>query len=269
MDAPADRPTDESVSRFLRWLSPLQYDSVQSDIYSRRHSDSLTWFLDCPEFQTWLSPEGGDGADILFCPGIPGAGKTVLASTVVDYLLETHRRVRDDKEVGIAWVYLRFNARLSQTSASVLGSICAQLLRGSQEAMESAMSRYSPTSDQTADIRIISELLRQCLGAYKVAYLIVDALDEFSEDDLDWMPLVREIQAHLGRSKLLVTSRPIASIEETFAKAPTVHIAAHSADILSYIRMSLEQPEFAKYLRGDDYLRQHVENSLLEKSQGM
>jgi hypothetical protein len=130
-------------------------------------------------------------------------------------------------------------------------------------------SVVSPFPDQTVDMRTISEIIRRCLDAYDAAYLVIDALDEFSEEDLGWMPLLQEIQAHLGRAKILITSRPIASIEQAFADAPKVRVSAQPADIVSYIRMSLDQPVFAKHLRGDESLRRHIENNLAEKSQGM
>jgi hypothetical protein len=38
------------------------------------------WLLDSDEFQKWLKQSG----QTMFCPGILGVGKTILASIVVD-----------------------------------------------------------------------------------------------------------------------------------------------------------------------------------------
>lgn len=66
----------------LRWLSPLRSQAMQGDNFSRRHEGTGHWLLESPQFRSWLQ----GNADVLWCPGLPGAGKTILASIVVDRL---------------------------------------------------------------------------------------------------------------------------------------------------------------------------------------
>jgi Cdc6-like AAA superfamily ATPase len=51
--------------------------------------------LDSNEFQEWLN----QSKQTLLCTGIPGAGKTVITSVVVDYLNENFQ---NDANIGIA-----------------------------------------------------------------------------------------------------------------------------------------------------------------------
>ncbi|KAJ7926779.1 hypothetical protein B0H13DRAFT_2313276 [Mycena leptocephala] len=59
----------------IEWLSPLNFFIRQQDISNARHPGTGEWLLDDLKFQDWKSNTGG----VLWCSGIPGAGKTVLA----------------------------------------------------------------------------------------------------------------------------------------------------------------------------------------------
>jgi hypothetical protein len=61
----------------------------------------------------------------LFCPGIPGAGKTILVSIAIDYL---QRRLRDC-DVGIAYLYHNFRRVDDQTVEQLIANLLNQLLR--------------------------------------------------------------------------------------------------------------------------------------------
>ncbi|RYO87951.1 hypothetical protein DL766_010235 [Monosporascus sp. MC13-8B] len=64
----------------LDWITPIDYTPQQNDYFSRRQAGTGEWLLDSTEYQAWLKTDG----QTLFCPGIPGAGKTILASVVIE-----------------------------------------------------------------------------------------------------------------------------------------------------------------------------------------
>ena len=70
----------------MEWLSPSDFPAQQYDIICRRQEGTGEWFLETPEFTRWL--EGSDKT--LFCPGIPGAGKTMMAAITIGSLLTGH-----------------------------------------------------------------------------------------------------------------------------------------------------------------------------------
>ncbi|KXH49586.1 ankyrin repeat protein [Colletotrichum nymphaeae SA-01] len=88
---------DENKVMILEWLTPINFAAQQSDNIERRYGGTGLWLLDCPEFQTWIQTE----SSTLFCPGLPGAGKTILASVVVEYL---HKRFSTDPTIGVAFI---------------------------------------------------------------------------------------------------------------------------------------------------------------------
>ncbi|KAF2192220.1 hypothetical protein K469DRAFT_716724 [Zopfia rhizophila CBS 207.26] len=89
--------------RLLEWISPTDYPAQQSDIIKRRQEGTGQWFLDAPEVARWLSEPKGT----LFCPGIPGAGKTMVAAIAIDHLL----KLVQNNSHGVAYVYCNYKAQ--------------------------------------------------------------------------------------------------------------------------------------------------------------
>ncbi|KAI1871350.1 uncharacterized protein JN550_004795 [Neoarthrinium moseri] len=69
----------------MQWLSPFDCDAEQ-DRYRRTRSickDPGRWLIEDDRFQDWFRPHGSS-TPLLWLSGIPGAGKTILASVVID-----------------------------------------------------------------------------------------------------------------------------------------------------------------------------------------
>ncbi len=66
----------------LAWLCPLPMNQVHQTISDRAEKGSGEWFLSSEAFKSWCL----DTDNCLWCWGIPGAGKTVLASIVVNHI---------------------------------------------------------------------------------------------------------------------------------------------------------------------------------------
>jgi hypothetical protein len=106
----------------LDWLTPINYGPQQSDFIGRRQAGTGQWLLDSAEFQAWLYTK----KQTLFCPGIPGSGKTILTSIVVDYL---YTKFRKDQDVGIAYLYCDFRRQHEQNPEELLASLLKQLIQ--------------------------------------------------------------------------------------------------------------------------------------------
>ncbi|RYP45753.1 hypothetical protein DL768_007929 [Monosporascus sp. mg162] len=147
------READEKCQEILNWLSPLNYAAQQRDSYSRARPGTGQWLLDSDEYQCWLTLSN----QTLFCPGIPGAGKTTLTSIIIEDL---HDRFGSDPTIGIAYVYFNFNRKDEQELQGLL----------------------SATRNQTANAAAgeISTVLKSVANMYSKVYLLIDALDEYS-----------------------------------------------------------------------------------------
>src|ERR1700759_771510 len=69
----SQRRTDQEYQIIQSWLTSVNYGPYQSDIIARRQGGTGEWILKSHEFQEWLK----QNHQTLFCPGIPGAGKTI------------------------------------------------------------------------------------------------------------------------------------------------------------------------------------------------
>lgn len=67
----------------------------------------------------WLDTKG----QTLFCPGIPGAGKTILTSIVIEHL---HQKF-ENTDVAICYIYCDFRRQNDQGLADLLASLLKQL----------------------------------------------------------------------------------------------------------------------------------------------
>ena len=107
----------------LKWISNSDYPSQQSDIIKNRQEGTGQWFLDAPEVAKWLSEPKGT----LFCPGIPGAGKTMVAAIAIDYLLKLVQS--SSHPHGVAYVYCNYKAQEEQDASRMLAAILKQLVQ--------------------------------------------------------------------------------------------------------------------------------------------
>lgn len=67
----------------LQWISNLDFRPKHTVNLILRSPNTGIWLLEDENFQVWLNREGSSG---IWCPGIPGAGKTVLSSMIVHHL---------------------------------------------------------------------------------------------------------------------------------------------------------------------------------------
>ncbi|GKT57827.1 hypothetical protein ColTof4_09810 [Colletotrichum tofieldiae] len=118
-----DWKEDISNEAILDWVTPLDYGSQQSDFIGRRQEGTGQWLLDSTQYLEWT----GNEKQTLFCPGIPGAGKTILTSIVVDDL---SKRFRDVENANVAYIYCNFRRQNDQKVEDLLASVLKQLCQG-------------------------------------------------------------------------------------------------------------------------------------------
>ncbi|KAI8652813.1 PNP-UDP-1 domain-containing protein [Fusarium keratoplasticum] len=166
---------NEEEENLLQWLSPIDHAKTQVD--KARGRDPGTgagkWLLDSSEFQGWLDA----GNKTLFCPGIPGAGKTVLASIVIENLLG-RREQTDSKPIGVAFIYLDFKQQLELVQ--LLGSILRQLAAHHSSALGSVKKLHDTCKAESREvyIREVRDVLHSIVPSFSRLFIVVDALDE-------------------------------------------------------------------------------------------
>ncbi|KAK3942745.1 ankyrin repeat-containing domain protein [Diplogelasinospora grovesii] len=257
------RQDDHDRLALLHWLTPTDYAPQQSDLISRRQAGTGQWFLNSEAYQTWLRA----AQTRLFCPGIPGAGKTISSAITVHDLGE---RFQDDPETGLAYIYFNFRQQDQQTIEDVLASLLKQLLRGMTGDSSSGALKHLHDLRKRQHRPSIEELtdgLRSVAGMYSRVYFVMDGLDEASDIcRKELLSKLFELQSRC-KANILATSRPIPEIVSRFEGSLSLEIRANSEDVEKYLDGHMEQ--LPSCVRRHPELQKEIKVALSEAVDGM
>lgn len=185
----------------------------------------------------------------LFCPGIPGTGKTILSSIVINELI-----IKASKQgnIGVAYVYFNFRRKSEQTIDNILRCLLKQLARALPSMPHGVKSLYDRETKQgtrTSPGEIVAAL-RSVSAIYSQVFIIIDALDECETSRGYLSALLSQIESLRPSTdlRLFATSRHIPDIEEKFKGCLTQEISASEEDVRKYVdgNMSYYLPGFAQ-----------------------
>ncbi|KAH7165444.1 hypothetical protein EDB81DRAFT_253192 [Dactylonectria macrodidyma] len=226
-------------------IGPLDYESDQRTASKQRYVTSGTWVLEDPRFTKWA--EGNMARDnILFLHGIPGSGKTTLASCIID-----HMRSKSHKLNGpVAFFYFKHNLRegTRRTKGEMFRAILAQLLTQDDALLE--YMHHQCADKSKAEISLgpfLEDCMKHCLMNQKRVWIILDGLDECDEEydtnKLESEQVIRwfqEVALPLScQTRLLISGQRDGHIEAMLSKAPEISLDTsqrHFCDIEGYTR---------------------------------
>ncbi|KAH9235171.1 hypothetical protein K456DRAFT_1737791 [Colletotrichum gloeosporioides 23] len=259
-----DEQTSRQEREILNWLTATDYAPQQRDNLSRRYTRTNQWLLDSDEYKSWVSVR----SQTLLCPGMPGAGKTILASVVVDDLFH---RYQDDSDVGIAYVYCNFKYQERQNYYDMLSSITKQLAQGRSPIPGSLKELYN-ANQRKKTARTLQEtidVLQSVASSYKCVFIIIDALDECEPKSRQaLLSEVFRLQKHHS-TNLLATTRKIPEIVEFahFMNATTLQILAREIDVSRYISSRI--PDMQSFVQRRPEVQDEIQKGILCKINGM
>jgi hypothetical protein len=226
------RHLDQEQRAILDWLTPIDYAPQQSDHFNRRQPGTGQWLLKSDEYQAWLMTN----KQTLFCPGIPGAGKTILTSIAIDELCTLSA---EDSSIGIAYIYCNFQRHDEQNVDDLLANILKQLAqsqaslpRGVEDLYDHHKAkRTRPSLDE------ILTVLHSVMAIYSRTFIVVDAIDECKVASGCRSRFLSEIFSFQEKYavNLFVTSRFIPEITEKFSASTQLEIRAHTEDVQNYL----------------------------------
>jgi len=217
----------------LQWLTPTEYHSQQHDFSRERQPGTGQWFVNSKEFQSWLQASN----HTLFCHGIPGSGKTILTSTVIDNLCRIYSK---NNSVGIAYVYCNFRQQGIQKIHDLIATLLRQLAQVHSPLPATVKGLYDQNQERKTQPSLtdLVATLYSVISASSKTFVILDALDELSND------CRRELLSEIfmirdkTRLNLLLTSRPNQDLERQVKECTSgesIEILARDNDISCYL----------------------------------
>ncbi|KAK1701441.1 hypothetical protein BDP55DRAFT_517253, partial [Colletotrichum godetiae] len=257
----------EQVSKhqheILEWLTPSNYSSQQRDYFSARHPGTTSWLLESREFE-WISNKG----QTLLCRGMPGAGKTIMTSVVIDYLIH---QFREQPSIGIAYIYCNFKEAEHQTCHDLLSSLTKQLAQSRSPFPQSLEALYN-THQRHKTLRSNQEtidLLQTIASCYERVFIVIDALDECDENARQaFLPEIFRLQQRF-QVNIFATTRNIPEIIQAveFEKSVPIEIRATEGDVLRYV--SGRMTRMQSFVRSNLDIQQEIRDSIAKKVNGM
>lgn len=237
----------------------------KKEIKTDRNFDKSSgeWLKRSNEYQRWQDFEGG----LLWCSGVAGAGKTVLADIISDDL-----NARYAGDVGTQVITIFFDHDSTYSSQQYLASLWKQLAMRplfDLDELDSLDRRYVEEEilpDETA----WKEMLLREVRKYSRVFLIADALDESKIDDP--LQFVEELVGLLPVANILITTRPDLRIDDAkiVGKIATIEIKAHEEDLLKYVNKRVsESRQFERLFCQKPQLEDQIKQQVLKNSQGM
>lgn len=248
----------------LDWLTPIDYYPQQNECVRQRQPGTGQWLLDSAEFRDWVKAEN----ETLFCPGIPGAGKTILTSIVVE---ELSKRFDGDGNIAIAYIYCNFKRQHEQSCENILASLLKHLAQRRPQLPQVIEALYErcETDKARPSLDDFSVALHSVAAEYSRVFIFIDALDECQVENgvvAKLLPQISTLQSK-GRVSFFTTSRLIPDIMERFEGDLRLEIRADEQDVQRYVEGQM--PEMPRFVRRDFELQQEISSEIVKAVDGM
>ncbi|KAH6919202.1 hypothetical protein BKA70DRAFT_43612 [Coprinopsis sp. MPI-PUGE-AT-0042] len=244
----------------LDWFSLTNFRAMLIDNLEKRASGTGRKFIDGRLLEHWIKVKGS----MLWGTGMPGAGKTVLASTVYDYL-QTIAETAPPGAISVSFAYCRYTEAMSVRD--ILASLVRQFLERHPSLIPFAEPLYQRhslerTKPTQADlVRLLVTMAKQ----FEMSYFGLDGLDE-AKDDVQFNVL--KIFSSLDVN-FFITSRPLKMLESVLPQARHFNIAAHEDDIDLMFRERIDQNPACGHLFSRETFREEIIQAIKHKSSGM
>lgn len=250
----------------IKWLSAPDPSLNYNNALKARHVKTGTWLIESEVFLHWTLNAGS----LLWLHGIPGCGKTILSSTIIQYIID-HCRQRPRS--AVLYFYFSFNESEKQRHEHMIRSLVTQLIvcqKRTSDVLDSLHSRgRQPTGEE------LLATFNSMMTTFDEVFVIIDALDECEErpevlSDIEEVMKWKNIHLHT-----LVTSRREVDIEESLkplcddGTSICIQRASVDADIRTYVHDRLLEDRRFKRWRNHTKFQQEIEDTLMEKANGM
>ncbi|KAH0444708.1 ankyrin repeat protein [Colletotrichum camelliae] len=235
-----------------------------------RHPRTGLWLINrLPQFQHWLSTSNSK----LWLKGIPGAGKTVLAGSIIEAALG---KSTCTNSIATAFFFCDYKNPVTQSPETILGILAYRLSIQNEDAYELLVQYYDGLHPKQAlprapDISSLKVLLQKILGMYDHVYLILDGLDECGNTTEDVVDVLVGTFDEADNVSTALLSRDEDGIRDRLSDCcVSIEVAAHKHDIMEYVTAQIqERIRVGKLSAYDPELKAEIIQGLVDGAKGM
>ena len=211
---------------------------------------------------------------MLWLHGIPGCGKTILSSTIIEDVLQ---QCQQNSAFAVGYFYFDFNDDEKQRHENMLRSLLKQISvrhMSTPQALDKLYSGCAKDGRQPTTVELLA-VLKDVIEGFQETFIILDAMDECKDRE----ELLQDIQKlaawKIGNLHVLATSRKEKEIEDSFEYLvkDEERIGLQSAlvddDIRAYVHERLLTDQQLKRWRNRPDIQKEIETTLMAKADGM
>ncbi|KAH0538097.1 hypothetical protein FGG08_005309 [Glutinoglossum americanum] len=261
-----DAATSTEHRGILDWLSKIDPSSNYKRAREQHTPTTGDWFLKGNSYAKWINGE----VPMLWLHGIPGCGKTVISSTIIDNLWKGYIQ---DSNAHLAYFYFDINDIQKQTVRGCLGSLLRQL--SERELPVAVRALYKQTQEGYAQpgFDALTVTLKTVLQQASPVFLVFDALDECKEVRT-LMGKIAEVKGWgLPGVRILATSRREVDIVEAMDALSPQSVCLEAVlvdgDIKTFVKQSCKSDRKSWPWSGYAEVQQEIEDTLENRSNGI
>lgn len=243
----------------LHWISKEYITHVTrfNSLKQRRESGTRKWLFESPEWHEWTHSDS-EGAT-LYCPGIPGAGKTFTTAMVIERLYESPKVQVPNRAIAYVFCdYQRSEDAKEKEHANLSRTLLRMLLEQTQYEdwpgvlKQSYEKHIRSPSESELGIEETLALLKVVSSLQSSTFIVIDALDELTSYRLQMLSYLGQLQKSTGLN-LFVTFRDVedinTTIERSFSRAIKKSIQATEEDVERFLTTEIAKMDTSLIIR--------------------
>ncbi|KAI1367598.1 hypothetical protein F5Y08DRAFT_49379 [Xylaria arbuscula] len=265
----------ESCWTIQKWLSkssPIRFYEKHRDTFevAKKTPDTWKWLLDHPDFKSWRDWQANSDSDEprrLLCSGILGAGKTVLASVVIEHL---RSRSRHGDDICL-FIYFDFQHQDRYSLLNIYSSLLAQLVQRRSsftKETQNAFETWETTNMYPNSVEYQKILIAEIRTIARV-YIIIDAIDECQNEGRyhTRSELLESLHSFPSNTHILFTTRPHLQKQREAQAHGHIDVNAKQEDLLQYLHGRVIGHDDLPLLKQRS--RETIFSHIVERSKGM
>lgn len=262
--------TNKHSDDIMKWLAAPDPSANLNKAIKARHKGSGKRLLESEAYISWKSGQNS----FLWLYGIPGCGKTILTSTIIEDLQNNQ-----GSSQTLLYFYFDFTDSRKQSFENTIRCLVSQMYYQNENAQKHLDTLYLACRGGTDEPRCdsLQKTFSNMSDEIGEIWIVLDALDECTSrtELLSWLRDLAQNSQPQTNIHLLVTSRSEEDIKSSIKRyADNGHIIAIrndllEADIRNYVQVRVREHEGLSRWREKPDIQDKIEASLLEKADGM